>query len=97
MGTPMNPPVYALLPPGGRVVGPTAVTIVVPFSKRAPRTVPGTVTDKDTAVPAVVPTVESTVGLSFRWFYEMIGDFNLGSGTFVYRLLCTVVLGRLRG
>lgn len=88
MGTPIKPPVYALLPPGDRVVGPTVVTIVVPFSKSAPRTVPGTVTGKETAVPAVVPTVESTMGISFRWFLDMRGDLNLGSGAFVLAVRC---------
>lgn len=66
VGTPINPPVYALRPPGGSAGGPPEVTIVGPFSKLAPRTVPGTVTDNGTAVPAVVPTVESIVGFSLR-------------------------------
>lgn len=71
------------------------MTMVVPFSNSAPRTVPGTVTDKETAVPAVVPTVESTVGDSLRWFFGTICDFNLGPGTFV--VVCFFVHFFVRG
>lgn len=88
----MNPPVYALLPPGVRVVEPTAVTIVVPFSNIAPRTVPGTVTENETAVPAVVPTVESSVGIFLLWLFGRRGGLSLVTVTFVWGiLLCRLV------
>ncbi len=63
-GTTIKPRVYAQLPPGDTVAGPTVVTMWEPYSNLAPSTDTDTVRDKDTVVTAVAPTV-----VSFGDFY----------------------------